>query len=151
MTTSAEQRFPCDPTLPGRARDWLRSTLPAALPPAPAGRALLGDAELVVSELTTNALRANCSASTVRWQIDGSVVTVSVFDDADGWPRAVQARAEDDHGRGLRIVGALARRWGVSPEDCGKRTWAELTVRPVDGGARDLLTGEAHSAGRLDR
>jgi anti-sigma regulatory factor (Ser/Thr protein kinase) len=130
MTISAEQRFACDPTLPTRARRWLRSTLPAALPPAAAGRGLLGDAELVLSELVTNALRARCTVSTVRWQIDRSVVTVSVFDDADGFPRPVTVRAEDDHGRGLLIVGAVASRWGVTPEDCGKRTWAELTVCP---------------------
>jgi anti-sigma regulatory factor (Ser/Thr protein kinase) len=127
MTNSAEQRFSCDPTLPSRARDWVRATLPRALP-AGADRSVLSDVEIVVSELTTNALRARCVSSTVRWDVDGSAVTVSVVDDGAGWPRVVSAAPEAHHGRGLQIVGALARKWGVSSETRGKRTWAQLAL-----------------------
>jgi two-component sensor histidine kinase len=128
MTTSAEQRFPCDPTVPARARDWLRATLPTALSRATADPDLLGDAEVVVSELTTNAMRARCTTTTVGWEVDGASVVVSVSDDADGWPLPVTAAADDQQGRGLQIVGALARQWGVHREHHGKRTWARLNV-----------------------
>jgi hypothetical protein len=128
MTTTAEQRFSCSPTLPGRARAWLRATLPAALPSGPAVRAVLEDAEVVVSELTTNAVRARCSATKVEWQVLGTAVMVAVWDDADGWPCPVSSPPDAHHGRGLQIVSALARQWGVHRQRYGKRTWALLNV-----------------------
>jgi anti-sigma regulatory factor (Ser/Thr protein kinase) len=127
MTTNAEQRFSCDPTLPSRARDWVRATLSRALPDG-ADRSLVDDVEIVISELTTNAIRARCTTSTVRWDLKESVVTVSVVDDGAGWPRPVAASPEAQQGRGLQIVGALARAWGVSRDVCGKRTWAQLAL-----------------------
>ena len=131
MTTSAERRFRCDPTLPSRARSWVRASLTHALP-AHAAASVVDDAEIVVSELATNALRARSTGCAVRWDLDAALVTLSVFDDATGWPRPVTAAAEDQHGRGLHIVAALARRWGVSAERCGKRIWAQLAWRDAE-------------------
>jgi anti-sigma regulatory factor (Ser/Thr protein kinase) len=128
MTTTAGQRFSCSPTLPGRARAWLRATLPAALPSGAAVRAVLDDAEVVVSELTTNAVRARCSATKVEWEVDGPSVLVAVWDDGEGWPRPVSTPPDAHHGRGLQIVSALARQWGVHRQRYGKRTWALLNV-----------------------
>jgi hypothetical protein len=35
----------------------------------------------------------------------------------------------ESRGRGLLLVGALARHWGVEPGPDGKTVWAELALR----------------------
>jgi len=42
--------------------------------------------------------------------------------------RAVSA--DDEGGRGLRLVDELSDRWGVDPLPWGKRVWADLAVTP---------------------
>lgn len=55
---------------------------------------------------------------------------VEVADACDGRPRAGEAAAEDEHGRGLALVGALSDRWGCCPRlhGIGKATWAEVVL-----------------------
>lgn len=100
----------------------------------------LETAELVLSELVTNALRAPAPGDRlvrVRAVYDGveGLLRVEVGDAGLGWP---SLRAPDDDatgGRGLRLVSLVAERWGVDRWDgtVGKTVWAEVKAPgPVD-------------------
>jgi anti-sigma regulatory factor (Ser/Thr protein kinase) len=83
-------------------------------------------AELLVSELVTNAVAHAQSAPVMRIDVSGQAITVAVQDDAPG-PVTVQDAAEDaPGGRGLLLVDSLAASWGWAPADVGKRVWFTL-------------------------
>ncbi len=104
---------------------------------------LLNDAELVTSELVTNAVNATGTTNPrPRWSDlhNLALITVRLVGTADGlvievWDRdpsppvPKDADAVDEAGRGLLIVGALCRRWDYFfPETGGKVVWGELTL-----------------------
>ncbi|MFG7942992.1 ATP-binding protein [Streptomyces cacaoi] len=100
------------------ARGWLeRWALPAVV---------VGDAELVVSELGTNAVEHGRGPVGLTLAHLPGVLRIEVIDRSStpARPRTVAADAES--GRGLLLVDALAGAWGVSPD--GTVTWAELPV-----------------------
>jgi anti-sigma regulatory factor (Ser/Thr protein kinase) len=82
---------------------------------------------VVVTELVTNSVLhvgGDLELKLVRY--DGRV-RISVRDAGGGIPQIGQIT--DSHGRGLRIVNALSRRWGVLPTPTGgKIVWSELMV-----------------------
>lgn len=95
------------------------------------------DAQQIASELVTNAARVAgdreiCVA--VRRNADGSIVLVVRDPDPRGPALGLDPLADLDNdnpdcngGRGLFIVGALARRWGWNPDRTGgKEVWAVL-------------------------
>ena len=117
------------------ARRWIRRDLVyLGLP-----EGLLDDAEVVVSELLGNAVRharpIGDGVLLVEWRLEESAVTVQVTD--GGSSGRVQLRGDgvlDETGRGLRIVGGLARDWGVIDHPGGMRTvWATLAVEEDHG------------------
>jgi hypothetical protein len=100
-------------------------------------------AELVASELVTNAVRASTDERGHPLYHDGrmAVIHVRLIADRDRgrlvlevWdmsssPPAIQhAAAEAEQGRGLELVAALAHRWDwrTGPGWPGKCVWAEL-------------------------
>ena len=101
---------------------------------------LAATAELVVSELVTNAIQASTEPDAqprigipvvhLRLLTDGSRVVVEVWDSNPQAPVAKQADPEDESGRGLMLVQALCERWGskAAPRWGGKVVWAELPV-----------------------
>jgi anti-sigma regulatory factor (Ser/Thr protein kinase) len=93
------------------------------------GRAPLADAQLVVSELATNAVIHAGSPFSVSISRDGASIRVSVRDWSATPPVVRHPEPTDPRGRGLRLVGALARHWGVEPCPDGKTVWAELVLR----------------------
>ncbi|MBQ0985850.1 ATP-binding protein [Streptomyces sp. F63] len=89
------------------------------------------DAELVVSELFTNAVRHTDSVKvTCEIRLIGPRLRVEVADQgcAETEPRARFSGADEEGGRGLMLVGALAEEWGVRPDDTGRGqvVWACL-------------------------
>lgn len=87
------------------------------------------DAATVVSELVTNAVRAGAQSITIRLTVDDARLRIEVTDDVAGWPRMRKPRADDPTGRGLRLVAALADRWGVTRvQGTGKLVWATLRL-----------------------
>jgi anti-sigma regulatory factor (Ser/Thr protein kinase) len=94
------------------------------------------DAELVTSELATNALLASPSAgvspAVIRlWLLsDGSQFIVVVWDASRQPPLPVQAPVTAEHGRGLRLVAELSSDWGwyVRPDIGGKCVWAQFRL-----------------------
>lgn len=93
------------------------------------GRATRPDVEdvvLVVSELVTNAVRAEAAVIDLSLVVEDERVQVEISDDAEGWPRMRRADPEDLSGRGLAIVDQLADRWDTTQLRRGKRvtvTW----------------------------
>ncbi|MFD8716890.1 ATP-binding protein [Streptomyces sp. NPDC059629] len=89
-------------------------------------------AVLVVSELFTNAvLHSNGQAVTCVLAVAEGQLFVQVEDDSTGppIPNPRHAPAHDEGGRGLMLVDAVSRRWGVSrSEDRGGGwiVWATL-------------------------
>jgi anti-sigma regulatory factor (Ser/Thr protein kinase) len=81
-----------------------------------------------VSELVTNAVVHARSDIAVRLCRTGSGIRVEI---ADRDPQPAAPRPLDPEGvggRGLHLVNALARDWGVRPAQPGKTVWFELTV-----------------------
>jgi anti-sigma regulatory factor (Ser/Thr protein kinase) len=83
-------------------------------------------AELLVSELATNAVQHANTPMRVSVCRHGGRIRVEVRDDAPTrpQPRAPNLLALD--GRGVALVDALAAEWGVSDNDAGKSVWFEL-------------------------
>lgn len=87
---------------------------------------------LVMSELVTNAVRharLDCVRVTVS-RTEEDTVRLAVVDRSFQQPEQRAASLDDEHGRGLDLVDALAESWAVDPLRWGKRVWAD--VRRVD-------------------
>lgn len=92
----------------------------------------LGELEIVVSELLTNAIRHAGTAAVVTCSLDDAGgVDVAV---ADSSATAPLPRSADDvatSGRGLAIVEALSDAWGTQVAGDGKTVWAHLSPSPA--------------------
>ncbi|WP_256090573.1 ATP-binding SpoIIE family protein phosphatase, partial [Actinacidiphila rubida] len=84
-------------------------------------------AELLVSELVTNAIRAASYEVELRLMRVGKLL-VEVSDDNHNLPQLQRAEADDTEGRGLALVSHLSRRWGTSRKAVGKVVWFELPL-----------------------
>jgi anti-sigma regulatory factor (Ser/Thr protein kinase) len=92
---------------------------------------LADTAELVVSELVTNAIqavRASAGPLPVRLWLaaDHARLAVGVWDCCPDPPRLAQADEIDENGRGLFLVEALSATWDWCPQDGGKVVRAVL-------------------------
>ncbi|MCX5323261.1 SpoIIE family protein phosphatase [Streptomyces sp. NBC_00120] len=86
---------------------------------------LIPGAELIASELVTNAVRYAEGTIGLRL-IRDDVLTCEVTDSTGAAPHLRLADESDEGGRGLYLVGTLARRWGTRHSARGKTIWAEL-------------------------
>lgn len=94
-----------------------------------------GNAQLLVSELFTNAVRHTDSekVSCELWVI-GVRLRLEVTDEGGGRPlssyaaRGVDVDTDGESGRGLLLVSVLADEWGIRPDELahGHAVWAEL-------------------------
>ena len=92
---------------------------------------IVEDAELVVSELVTNALLYGASRCELRAGLSEAALRLQVVDQGGGMPDPQAASDTDEHGRGLLLVTVLSAAWGVEAlPDGGKIVWAEL-LRPL--------------------
>jgi anti-sigma regulatory factor (Ser/Thr protein kinase) len=138
---SADRRWPLVSVLeldatdeaPGGARRHLTAVLAAwALP-----RGLAGEAEMICSELMTNAVQATSKLTeerpvALRLLANAERLVLEVWDCHPGVP--VRRVAEDDavSGRGLAIVAELSNRWGTRRlSQHVKAVWAELLLSPA--------------------
>ncbi|MBO0912933.1 ATP-binding protein [Streptomyces laculatispora] len=84
-------------------------------------------AELLLSELVTNALVHTDDGAVVAVSVAPRRLRVEVRDFVPGMPVSDVPNADDGtHGRGLILVESLADAWGVSPQALGKVVWFEL-------------------------
>jgi anti-sigma regulatory factor (Ser/Thr protein kinase) len=87
------------------------------------------DAEMVTSELVTNAIK-HAGASKFGLEVmrlaGSGAVAVIVTDPSPQPPVKRDPSADTEYGRGLSIVDALSTSWGWRPEDLGKAVYAIL-------------------------
>ncbi|MGW4235527.1 ATP-binding SpoIIE family protein phosphatase [Streptomyces sp. NPDC004749] len=130
----AEFQLELDPREVARARRLVRGQLSAwGLPGA------AESAELMVSELVTNAMNHARSHRVGLRLVRTDALLCEVLDDEPAPAALLDAGAEDEFGRGLRVVSSLAREWGSSSSARGKTVWFEqaLTRTPTRiGGPR---------------
>ncbi|WP_432934156.1 ATP-binding protein [Microbispora sp. CA-135349] len=165
--SSAYRAFGSGATAPRRARAFVRCQLRGW-----ELAHLAETAELVVSELVTNAVRATDAvvsppmassmfpvalrtvALRVRVAPGRGSLFIEVWDVSDGEPVSLGAAEGDvdgeaggelgESGRGLALVGSLARSWGhYSAPDRGKIVWCELAIVPVEAALPSLAGGAA--------
>jgi anti-sigma regulatory factor (Ser/Thr protein kinase) len=85
---------------------------------------------LVVSELATNAVRHARSPFSVLARSDDQVIRISVRDHSAAMPQVHDVAPLQGSGMGLRMVAAIAGRWGVEVTAGGKSVWAQVAVKP---------------------
>ncbi len=84
-------------------------------------------AELMVSELVTNAVRYAQGKVGLRLILEGGLV-LEVMDDSAALPRLRHPDEDDERGRGLQVVSQVAQRWGARRSQSGKVVWCELAL-----------------------
>lgn len=125
VVPDAAAHFPAGAGAPRAARRFVTSMLERS---AYGERIPIDDVELVVSELATNAVIHAGSPFSVAIRCDDEAIRISVQDGSSAWPQLRGAAVGARSGRGLHLVGALARDWGVAPAPAGKVVWAELPL-----------------------
>jgi anti-sigma regulatory factor (Ser/Thr protein kinase) len=118
------------------------------------------NAELVTSELVTNAVLAtglvdgtlsypdlgDIAVLTLRLSVIEPYVRIEVWDNSPALPRRrPHDPAQSEHGRGLLLVEALARRCGAipAPDRSGKVVWADLALAPALAGDQQAVERRA--------
>jgi hypothetical protein len=89
------------------------------------------DAQLVISELATNAVIHAGTPFSVGVRCDGASVRLSVHDWSSMQPVMRDGGPCAPSGRGLRLVSIVSRSWGVEYGPDGKTVWAELPLSRV--------------------
>lgn len=117
--------LPADPTAPRLARDFLRGACCSQHPTE-----VVEEAQLLVSELVTNAVRHGSPPIELQVRCAGDDALEIRVRDANPAPperRAVNLDAEG--GRGLMLVDLVSQTWGSdqNPDD-GKSVWFTLKV-----------------------
>ncbi|AEW97319.1 regulatory protein [Streptantibioticus cattleyicolor NRRL 8057 = DSM 46488] len=96
------------------------------------------DAGLILSELFTNAVRYSDSTRIAcALRVTTHLLRLEVADQGRGAsePHAKDAAFDEEGGRGLLLVDALAQTWGVHPcaDGHGRVVWAVLSREPRGG------------------
>jgi anti-sigma regulatory factor (Ser/Thr protein kinase) len=89
-------------------------------------------AELLVSELVTNAVqhtRMGSSVIMLRLEIGQNTLRIEVTDADPRRPQPRQPVGLDESGFGFVLIEALAREWGTRNTAAGKAVWADLDTR----------------------
>ncbi|GAA2628637.1 hypothetical protein GCM10010307_18700 [Streptomyces vastus] len=121
-----------------------RAALHAVLGEWGVAQDVLDTAELVLSELVTNALRVPVPSDRqvgvrIARSLEDGLLRLEVSDAGAGRPEVREPGDDETGGRGLLLVETLAHRWGVDERvgGIGKTVWAELkapdiVAQPVD-------------------
>jgi anti-sigma regulatory factor (Ser/Thr protein kinase) len=141
-----ERRFSRSPTSASAARRFARAALRGL------ADEIVDAAVLMVSELATNAIEHAESEFVVRLTRDAAEVRIEVDDDGPGRPRVLAPGLADSSGRGVQIVEAMSRSWGVRSKPPGKTVWFTLSTTATPGhsgdGAAEGRVTESSAAGR---
>ncbi|MBL1103027.1 MEKHLA domain-containing protein [Streptomyces sp. 5-8] len=127
--------------LPAAPLATATASLPSAPESVPAGRDFLDkalstwgcagstdDALLLLSEVLTNAVQHAQGPIGVHVCRTDTGLTVEISDRSPHLPQPRLAAEDEESGRGLLLVRALADDWGVRPTDEGKTTWFSLKL-----------------------
>lgn len=124
----AEWQLALDPREVARARRLVRGKLHDWDLPGAAE-----NAELMVGELVTNAVRHARIRHVGLRLVRTDALLCEVTDDEPAPASLLGAKADDEFGRGLRIVSSLARGWGSSSSAQGKTVWFEQALAGKGG------------------
>jgi len=123
LLAEASRRFEQDAQSPRAARRFVSEALTEFDPEGD----LTDTVTLLVSELVTNAVVHAGSDVEVMVRLTATAARIEVTDASAASPAPRAAAADEDSGRGLALVGTLARRWGVRPAPGGGKTvWFEV-------------------------
>ena len=125
MSEKVRLRLPCNASSPRRARHEILRFLDSF---GYSDRA--DDIELVVSELVTNAVLHAGSEVEVKVGADLEHLQIEVSDFGPGLPLRQDITPEDDYGRGLNILQAVAESWGTTAESDRTTVWCKLSREP---------------------
>ena len=126
MTPLLSAALPRTPSSARRARELLGGALAAAGRGAAPGVNL---AELLVSELATNAIRYGGGDDFgYTLGLEGDRLRVEVRDANRARPQVRHAGPADEGGRGMELVSTLSADWGIADLDGGKVVWFELDL-----------------------
>jgi anti-sigma regulatory factor (Ser/Thr protein kinase) len=92
---------------------------------------VVDEAEIVIAELVSNAIRharpLGDGTIRARWKVKAGVVEVEVSDGGGpSTPRPAPPALWSTSGRGLRIVRSVAHEWGATDDRAGRTVWASL-------------------------
>jgi hypothetical protein len=122
----------CDLTLGSEpSSPWTaRAAMARLWPTSRRERDLRQDGLVVVSELTSNAVRHAGGAFTVAMSLSPRRFVIGVTDDSRQEPVVVPTTEAETGGRGMRLVASLSQDWGVRlVHDYSKTVWATLNRR----------------------
>ena len=92
-------------------------------------RGLTDDAELLVSEVVTNAYLHGAPPISIELTCEAEAgLVVRVSDGSTAPPRRRDPAVEEESGRGVALVDLLSDDWGVEPTDAGKQIWFRLRL-----------------------
>jgi anti-sigma regulatory factor (Ser/Thr protein kinase) len=117
-----ETVLPATPASPGVARRFVG----AALRRWDVDEPTIEAAQLLVSELVTNAIVHTSSEVWLVVSVRGGTIRVEVTDHDARLPELRPAGSGATDGRGLGIVDGIADAWGFDPRHSGKAVWFEL-------------------------
>ncbi|MGW0753814.1 SpoIIE family protein phosphatase [Streptomyces sp. NPDC002587] len=119
--------------------------LPAVPSAVPEARAFVGkvltswginhradDAQLLTSEVLTNAVRHAEGPLHLHLRRHTTELAIEISDRSPQLPQPRLEDVENESGRGLLLVDALAGTWGVRPTEEGKTTWFTLSLETAE-------------------
>ncbi len=89
-------------------------------------------AELLVSELVTNALRHSRGTIGFALSFQDGLLRCEVEDADPSLPRVHRARDDEERGRGLHLLELLSCCWGSARTTDGKAVWFELIANDAE-------------------
>ncbi|MEE1782863.1 SpoIIE family protein phosphatase [Streptomyces sp. SP17BM10] len=84
---------------------------------------LTDDVKLLTSEVLTNAIQHGKGPVRLHLRCHPAELVVEVTDHSPHLPHPRLAETDEESGRGLTLVEAIAHRWGTRPAELGKTTW----------------------------
>jgi anti-sigma regulatory factor (Ser/Thr protein kinase) len=144
MASELSMTLPRDRSAAALARNALRKHFADAL-----GKKRFSELALLVTELVGNAVVHGRGEIILAVRADGGRVHGEVIDQGGGFERELRERGPAEvGGRGLVIVNALSRRWGI--HEGTTHVWFELRSRAEPARSTEPQLGDTERPAALD-